>query len=548
VSTDPQIFVKSHISRDLLQNAALFKTDKLVVWEYVSNGLQYVDPGTNPVVNVTVDSKKRRLSVADNGRGMDWTGLQNFFVMHGENLDRKTGRPGRGRFGTGKSAAFGIGDVLRVRSVRNGRRSSVELTRDDLTLMQSGDPIPVHAIEQEVQTTQQNGTLIEIDRIHLRTIDQAGIIRYIERHLAHWPKNCTVYVNNHECEFFEPAIADERTFLPTEMQRELIGDTRLIVKVAKGPVEEDLRGISIFSNGVWHETTMAGAEGKELANYIFGDIDVPRLEEDTSPISPFDLSRSMRLNPSNDTVRAVYAFIYECIEQVRRTLIEAERKEKASEDARRLAQQANEIARFINDDFDAFRQKVAKVRAKSAGTVDMVEALGKISHDGVASLVHGDEQPAEIACPTGAVGSNGDGKSSGGTVPRTLLPDVTPASSGDNRGREARRESGSPPRGGFSVQFKSMGVEERRASYAADERTIYINLDHPQLVAARGDGNIEEITFRRLAYEVAFTEYAIALTSELAERGEYIDPSDPIFEIRETINRLARRSATLYSN
>ncbi|MGC1650972.1 MAG: hypothetical protein WA741_34535 [Candidatus Sulfotelmatobacter sp.] len=29
--------VRSHVARDLLQNAALFKTDKLVVWEYVSN-------------------------------------------------------------------------------------------------------------------------------------------------------------------------------------------------------------------------------------------------------------------------------------------------------------------------------------------------------------------------------------------------------------------------------------------------------------------------------------------------------------------------------
>ena len=31
------IFVKSHVARDLMQSAGLFKTDKLVVWEYVSN-------------------------------------------------------------------------------------------------------------------------------------------------------------------------------------------------------------------------------------------------------------------------------------------------------------------------------------------------------------------------------------------------------------------------------------------------------------------------------------------------------------------------------
>src|SRR5437667_12623600 len=156
-----QIYVKSHVARDLLQNAGLFKTDKLVVWEYVSNGLQYVNPGTNPVVRVQLDSKNKKIVIADNGRGMDWAGLQNFFVMHGENIDRKEGRPGRGRFGTGKSAAFGIADVLRITTVHNKKRSKLELKRADIETMKSEDPIPVRIIEKEVDSAQGNGTLIE---------------------------------------------------------------------------------------------------------------------------------------------------------------------------------------------------------------------------------------------------------------------------------------------------------------------------------------------------------------------------------------------------
>ena len=71
MSDKAQLFVKSNVARDLLQNASLFKTDKLVVWEYVANGLQYVGSGTNPVVKVTLDSKKKRIAVQDNGRGME---------------------------------------------------------------------------------------------------------------------------------------------------------------------------------------------------------------------------------------------------------------------------------------------------------------------------------------------------------------------------------------------------------------------------------------------------------------------------------------------
>lgn len=539
------IFVKSHVSRDLLQNAALFKTDKLVVWEYVSNGLDYVDRGTNPTVSVNLDSKRNRIVIIDNGRGMDWGGLQNFFLMHGENLDRKGGRPGRGRFGTGKSAAFGVADLLRVTSVHHGKRSAVELARKDLEESSSGSPIPVRTLEREVPSSAPNGTRIEIERVHLRSLDQAGIIRYIERHLAHWPKNCSVLVNNHECEYSEPAVAEERRFHPSALLASKLGDVELVVKVAKAPVDEDLRGISIFSNGVWHETTLAGSEGREMANYLFGEIEVSQLDGDKSPIPPFDLSRSMRLNPSNELVQCIYAFINQSVEEVRRELIEREKRRKAGEDAQRLASEAAEIARFINEDFSSFRDRVSRIRSKAPGNVDL--AVTKATDDTGSDVLFGANTPAEIIRQDGGIGADGS-NTEAGAEPRALLPEVKPISSGERLGRPGSSQSlQSRPRGGFRVQFQPMGAEERRATYSPEDRTIYINLEHPQLVSARGGGGIDEPMFRKLAYEVAFTEYAIALSSELAQRGEYLDPSDPIYEIRETVNRLARRGASLYS-
>src|SRR5205807_414209 len=130
---------------------------------YVSNGLQYVDPGTNPQVRVIIDAKKKRITVSDNGRGMDWNGLQNFFIMHGENIDRKEGKAGRGRFGTGKSAAFGIADTLRLRTVCNGKKTVVELRRSDVQAMSAGTEIPVKVVEREGRTVDANGTIVEID-------------------------------------------------------------------------------------------------------------------------------------------------------------------------------------------------------------------------------------------------------------------------------------------------------------------------------------------------------------------------------------------------
>jgi Histidine kinase-, DNA gyrase B-, and HSP90-like ATPase len=541
-----QIFVRSHVARDLLQNAALFKTDKLVIWEYVSNGLQYTDPGTNPVVRVFLDSKRKCIRISDNGRGMDWASLQNFFVMHGENIDRKQGRPGRGRFGTGKSAAFGIADKLQITTVRGGRRSVVALTRADIDAMSSEDPIPVKVIEKEVPTSKENGTLVEIEGVHLRSLDQSGTIRYIERHLARWPKNCSVFVNNHECEYFEPPIASQKRFLPEGSLKKELGDAEMVVKVSKAPLEEDLRGVSIYSNGVWHETTLGSSEGREMSQYIFGEIDVPRLDEDKSPIPPFDLSRSMKLNPNNQLVQAIYAFISQKVELTRTELLERERQRRATEEAQKLEQEASEIARVINEDFEAFRLRVAKAKARAVGTTDPSEAEVPAGEEGE-NLIFGDDIPSEIVAQTGGRGSEGGGGGGGGT-PRDLMPLVSPKEGEEKRGRSAGElSSGRRPRGGFKVQFKRMGTESYRAQYVPDERTIYINLDHPQLVAALGIGSIEDPAFRRLAYEVAFSEYAVSLASELANRDEYLDPSDPIVDIRDTLNRLARKGASLYA-
>lgn len=298
-----QLFVKSHVARDLLQSAGLFKTDKLVVWEYVANGLQYVEAHTSPVVRVTLDTRRKRITVADNGRGMDWAGLQNFFVMHGANQDRLAGQVGRGMFGTGKSAAFGIADLLRITTVRGGLRSQVALSRSQIESMNSEAPIPVEITERETPTKEANGTLIEIENVHLRTLDQAGVIAYIERHLARWSKNVTVFVNNHECEYAEPPVAEIRRFRPEGVLRDKLGDVELVIKIAKAPLDEATRGVAIFAKGVWHETTLAGGEGREMAQYIFGETDVAALDDDKSPIAPFDVSRSSN-RPTNLMPRA----------------------------------------------------------------------------------------------------------------------------------------------------------------------------------------------------------------------------------------------------
>ena len=100
--------------------------------------------------------------------------------------------------------------------------------------------------------------------------------------------------------------------------------------------------------------------------------------------------------------------------------------------------------------------------------------------------------------------------------------------------------------GGFNVQFRENGPENRRAFYNKETRTILVNLDHPQIVAARGSADVTDTNFRRISFEVAFTEYAIGVAQESALGNYYTDFDQPLFDIRDRIDTLARKAAHFF--
>ncbi len=130
------------------------------------NSLQYVDAGVSPKVQVLVNPRLKVVEVRDNGRGMNSDGLRQYFTMHGENIDRLRGRPGRGKFGTGKSAGFGIGKLLRIDTRRNGLRNVVELHRDAIEASKGAD-IDLSWVIRDEPTEFANGTTVTIQEIFL---------------------------------------------------------------------------------------------------------------------------------------------------------------------------------------------------------------------------------------------------------------------------------------------------------------------------------------------------------------------------------------------
>ncbi len=548
--------VTSNIARDLLQSSGVFTHERLVVWEYVSNGLDYVDPGVHPVVQVKIEQKCKKIICADNGRGMGISDLQNFFTMHGKNLDRQERKSVRGFFGTGKSAAFGIAGTMRVTTVKDNKRSIVELRKDDIKAAEdSGSPIPLTILASEEPCTLQNGTTIEIENIHLKHIDQKSVIDYIERHLSQWGKDGTVFVNNHECQVKEPPLRDEHIFLPSGDSKDALGDTKLFVRTSTIPLDKDLQGISIFSNGVLYETTLAGSEGKDLSNYIFGSIEIPSLaDEGDSKIPAFDLSRRMQLNKKNPLVQKIHAFIGIHVEEVRKKLVKEEKERRKTELAEKLQTEADKIAELINKDFADYREKLEDQEAKVAGSTDKRKFITKATNTEEDLLTEGGNISAAIDHLVGgpAEGDTASPPTEEGERDNDVEPrkgaSLVEADDGPKKAKESRGKRQHTNRaGGFNVEFREAGEDEARAEYESETRTIYINLAHPQLQAALVGTTVEDVKFRRLAYEVAFSEYAIGLVHELNAINYYYDIEDAIYEVRETLNRVSRAAAPLYA-
>lgn len=110
-------------------------------------------------------------------------------------------------------------------------------------------------------------------------------------------------------------------------------------------------------------------------------------------------------------------------------------------------------------------------------------------------------------------------------------------------GTEGKRRR---PQGGFRVEYKNLGKAVERSIYDPTALTILINLDHPLVAAALGDGNVEDTTFRRLSYEIAFCEYAMGLGYEVSQQDPNIPADDLLYDVRSTLNRISTAAVALY--
>ncbi len=534
MSNQSSIEVTSHVARDFLQNAAYFSTVPKVVWEYVANSLDAAQDGIPAAIAVEITSHEIRIS--DNSRGMSRKELGGFFQMHGENIHRKKGKRVRGRFGTGKCAAFGLANSLQIDTTQDGLRNVVELNRKDIEQAQNGEPFSVRDIEADEPTDEEDGTIVVIRELNVNRPNIDKVISYVERHLSRFRTRARVTVNGHVCKFQEPPFMTQFECSPPVEIANHLGDISLSVKVSPAPLDDDARGIDILAHGIWHETTLAGIERKECANQLFGQVDVPILEDGEWPIPAFDNTRNNTLNRQNPIVVVLLGWISQELERIRLDLVKQARERRQSEMEAKLAKEAERISDILNQDFAyqemelELAQNVSK-RRRGRSVTDILDDKGELwpgngNEQTPWQQTGTTDEKRKQATPRKPAGS-------GRTTPRKNERGDRKTST---EGRERFRKSV------FSIEFEHFTADQNRSRYDGNTKTIFINLDHPQISSAfeAGGNSTDSRQFREVCYEVAAVEYAIALPHEKLERDEMYHAADALFDVRDTIDRVTK--------
>jgi hypothetical protein len=520
------IKVTSHVARDFLQNATYFNTVPKVVWEYVSNSVD--NPRLNQIVNVEVEISKDIIVITDDGSGMTRDELSNFFQMHGPNIKRIKGEKVRGMYGTGKCAGFGIADRLRIETVKNHILNSVELSREDIEKSMTGGPFSVRDIMVDKTTTEEDGTRIIVSKLNIKSLDLQQTIAYVERHLGRKLHKHRVIINDHVCEYSVPNYMWQKIFQPSGDLPSIIGNVKLTINVSPIPLEKERGGIDVLSDGIWHDTTFGNDLDVEFARHVFGEVDVPILEEryTLEKIPPFDNTRNMSLNVSNSTVASLLGWINLCLQEVQKEYMTREKSKKKSEETIKLERHARDLENILNNDFRGLQMELEKIKRMS-----------KIRDGNLTDIIPGegtDMSRYKMGGPDHSKGRKGS-KAGPGEIERpgpSLLPGDLPGSTGNLSEKKQRRST-------FHVIYDHLGRESKRSNYDRENRTITINLDHPQISFSYREG-LESKRFLDITYEIAFVEYAIALGYEQTYRDQFYTGSQALFDISDTINRVSR--------
>ncbi|HUZ88300.1 MAG TPA: ATP-binding protein [Candidatus Acidoferrales bacterium] len=539
----------SNVGRDVLSTASSFGTLPKAVAEYVANSIGNGEDGQH--VNVKVTKRRSygslRMVIEDDACGMDDNDLRRFFSMHAENEARRQGRATGGRFGTGKTAAFGVGESLQVETRRYGHKWVVRLEKSEIIAAAKEKRAPKPDVQVDgVATDEPNGTTIIIDRL-TKSADAPKIIQWLRRRSGRALNAHNVVVEGDRAVVEEPNSRRTWEFRSAKAEPDIqaaIGADVVctISSAVQQRVDDSIQGVTVTS--LEFPVAQVLAVG-DHASRIFGHCEVPALEADDSTPSPYLDTRDYILNEDNRTAGPLLTWLRECLVRVVADIAadERDRRRRAQDAALRNAASRMEavLNRHFQGEFRKPRNPVGDVGTKIIGVVpndhgDLVRpGEGFTGYDIPEREPRLEDSTSEQTTPR----SGPELVPEPGEEPIPRLRDRDPFGNGRGEGQaqthETRRRR---PTGGFKIAFENATEIAPRSRYLESELMILVNLDHPEMAAAHREGDTP--LFRMLTFEAAALEYCYATAYVRMDEDASIDPSDIVEYVRTTIDDLTR--------
>ena len=308
------------------------------------------------------------IQIKDNGHGMDTDRINQFLTMHGEQISDNR-KIKRGKFGSGKSAAFGIADTLEVETVSNGKLNKFKLTKEQLQ-NSDGNSINPEIALSNVETEAQDGTLITISEINV-PFHQEEVIKQIERNLPQlMGYDPEIVVNDHICKRKEIDITHTEKFIPDSQLINKLGNIELIINVSRVALSEEESGIFIsVGEGRLIGKEDFGLGAKEMGTYLQGFITVPNLDNEVNGISAYTQARDLKLNKNHELVNALIPFLGSSLEKVRKKLVKEKRDKQESDEGRKLQRLGNEISDVLNKSYLHKQEELQRIRKGAIGSI-----------------------------------------------------------------------------------------------------------------------------------------------------------------------------------
>jgi hypothetical protein len=542
----------THAGRSLLEETKRFSNEGKAVGEYVKNSWQYSDEvDHNPTVEIMINQENKSIQIKDDSNGMTAEKInKQFLVLNQENQERREGDFGRGEYGTGKIAGLGIGKVLSVRTVKDNKLNEFEIHRSDCDAAISEKGVKVRWKHQDKQTSEKNGTIINILDFRLkRSINTSTIKKFLQTKTLTetiYKKEINLFLQAEKLEKAEIPFSEEEIILPDEDYKKILGETKLIIRVATRKLDDDERGVNVLARGI-HKAFIKNPSARHN-EFIFGDCSCDKLIDENQDPPIFDSSRREELNEDNELAKKFKEFININVDKIRKKLEKKANDARQQEKEEALRKEAEKMKNFFNEDYKEQELELQKRAAKARGNIDEKEkdipSLGEtkivIGKDFNVNVIEGDDSAGTYdGRGEGEGGEGGDGGKAGGKLEKT---NEETSSLGKER-KSKRKKSG----GGFNIIFDNLGSDDHRAKYDDSERTITVNLDHPFLLKIEEmAGDRISTKYMRPAYEAAAFEYAAAVTTQKGASMLLDDTlGDGVIEMQDRVDSLLRKMALL---